>query len=122
MRMRKVTEKQAKFLKTFGHKIEKRVEYYASANPSFTNGHTPSKRVTKHIQLTTTDVKFRDPKGKTAKRWGNLLIIMENDPTKVIQRHDLVRRLTNVCHMDGSLANAFVGDMIKRGTIRYVGD
>ena len=48
--------------------------------------------------------------------------IMEEDPTKVMIRGDLVRRM--VLKKEGSHAHiqAFVGDMLTRGLLRYVGE
>ncbi len=76
----------------------------------------------KHLQLTGVAIRWRNASSMTAERFRTLLEIMEEDPTKVILRTDLVDRL--VKKKEGNIATmqAFIGDMIKRDLIRYVGE
>ena len=75
-----------------------------------------------HIQLTSKVAGWRNTSSVTAIRHERMLKIMEEDPTKVMIRGDLVRRM--VLKKEGSHAHiqAFVGDMLTRGLLRYVGE
>ncbi len=46
---------------------------------------------------------------------------MEKDPTKTMLRRDLVDLMMKVTGDTKAIMQAFVGDMIKRELLRYVG-
>lgn len=76
----------------------------------------------KHVQLTTNRYEYK-PGSLGEKVQRIVRIELENDPTNVVGRSDLVNRATSSCQgrFTKSQINPIVSDMIKHGDLRYTG-
>lgn len=123
MTLHRVTEAEAKILKKF-HRVE--VRYYVETDSwkgsqAKINGRALTRKG-QYIQLTTLKAAFKRKNTITEERWNKLLTLFENDPVKTMLRLDAANAIQKICKITHAHSQAFIGDVLRRGYIRYVGD
>ena len=129
MTMRQVTASEAKVLQKF-HKIE--VRYYVDTDSWKSRKKTPKLRYgvggnkqdlsKTHVQLTMADTGILKSGCMLEERYKIIRNLLEADPTHVIPRKTIAEKLAKLTKQPYNASSAAVGDLLKRGLLRYVGE